>query len=104
MNFVNVKNMKIFSRILQVLTLLLSVSAYLSETCDSSSISGVYSSSSASCSRSHITQALAADVTCAPVPVVVSLPWPNVTGVQQMTPTHVTVSRYDDHQMPGPDH
>ena len=51
-----------------------------------------------------ITQALAADVTCAPVPVVVSLPWPNVTGVQQMTPTHVTVTRFDDHQVPGPDH
>jgi len=93
MTFVNVKNMKIFSRMLQVLMFLLSVSASLSESCDSSSISSVYSSSSASCSRSHITQALAADVTCAPVPVVVSLPWPNVTGVQQMTPTHVTVSR-----------
>merc|ERR1711899_260214 len=85
--------MKIFGRMLQVLMFLLSVSASLSETCDSSPISSVYSSSSASCSRSHITQALAADVTCAPVPVVVSLPWPNVTGVQQMTPTHVTVSR-----------
>ena len=84
---------------LQVLILLLAVSVSLcSETCDSSSsIIAEYSSASASCSRAHITSALAADVSCAPVPVVVSLPWPNVTGVQQMTPTHVTVTRYDDH-------
>ena len=85
---------------LQVLILLLAVhSSLCSETCDSStsSIIAEYSAASASCSRAHITSALAADVSCAPVPVVVSLPWPNVTGVQQMTPTHVTVTRYDDH-------
>ena len=93
--------MKISSvRMFQVLITLLSVSASLcSETCDSSSssITAEYSAAPASCSRSHITSALAADVTCAPVPVVVSLPWPNVTGVQQMTPTHVTVTRYHHH-------
>ena len=84
---------------IQVLILLLAVTSSLcSETCDSSSsIMAEYSAASASCSRAHITSALAADVSCAPVPVVVSLPWPNVTGVQQMTPTHVTVTRYDDH-------
>lgn len=96
--------MTIFVRMFQVFILLLSLSASLcSETCDSSSssISAEYSAAPASCSRAHITSALAADLTCAPVPVVVSLPWPNVTGVQQMTPTHVTVTRYhhddDDH-------
>ena len=80
-----------------MVTLLLSLSACLCEdTCErerSASTTGVYSAASASCSRAHITSALAEDVSCAPVPVVVSLPWPNVTGVQQMTPTHVAVTR-----------
>ena len=45
------------------------------------------------CSSQHISDALRSDVTCAPVPVVISLPWPNNTDVQQMTPTHITVQR-----------
>ena len=37
---------------------------------------------------------LSSDVSCRPVSVVLALPWPNVTDVQQMTPTHVTVQRW----------
>ena len=46
-----------------------------------------------SCSSQHISEALRSDVSCHPVPTVVTLPWPNLTHVQQMTPTHITVSR-----------
>ena len=38
---------------------------------------------------------LSSDVSCRPVSVVLALPWPNVTEVQQMTPTHVTVQRWE---------
>ena len=37
---------------------------------------------------------LSSDVSCRPVSAVLALPWPNVTDVQQMTPTHVTVQRW----------
>ena len=47
----------------------------------------------ASCSNTHISEALRANVGCRLVETVVSLPWPNNTLVQQMTPTHITVSR-----------
>ena len=41
-----------------------------------------------------IIYSLSSDVSCRPVSVVLALPWPNVTDVQQMTPTHVTVQRW----------
>ena len=49
------------------------------------------------CSSDHISDALRSDVQCGPVPIVVTLPWPNATDVQQMTPTHITVQRYFIH-------
>ena len=42
-----------------------------------------------------IIYSLSSDVSCRPVSVVLALPWPNVTDVQQMTPTHVTVQRWE---------
>ena len=47
----------------------------------------------ASCSNQHIGEALRANVGCRLVETVVELPWPNNTLVQQMTPTHILVSR-----------
>ena len=47
----------------------------------------------ASCRNKHISEALRANVGCRLVETVVSLPWPNSTLVQQMTPTHISVSR-----------
>ena len=46
-----------------------------------------------SCRNKHIAEALRANVGCRLVETVVSLPWPNTTLVQQMTPTHISVSR-----------
>merc|ERR1712154_341412 len=46
-----------------------------------------------SCSNQHIGEALRANVGCRLVETVVELPWPNNTLVQQMTPTHILVSR-----------
>lgn len=46
-----------------------------------------------SCTNKHIGEALRANVGCRLVQTVVSLPWPNNTLVQQMTPTHISVSR-----------
>ena len=45
------------------------------------------------CTSRHISSALASNSRCSLHSVVVSLPWPNSTLVQQMTPTHVTVQR-----------
>ena len=45
------------------------------------------------CSNKHIGEALRANVGCRLVETVVALPWPNNTLVQQMTPTHISVSR-----------
>lgn len=47
----------------------------------------------ATCSNQHIGEALRANVGCRLVETVVELPWPNNTLVQQMTPTHILVSR-----------
>ena len=47
------------------------------------------------CSRGQVKTSLSQQASCSPRPVVVRLPWPNTTlvggGVQQMTPTHVSV-------------
>ena len=47
------------------------------------------------CSRSQVKESLGHQASCSPRAVVMRLPWPNSTmvggGVQQMTPTHVTV-------------
>ena len=47
----------------------------------------------ATCTNLHIGEALRANVGCRLVETVVELPWPNNTLVQQMTPTHILVSR-----------
>ena len=79
-----------------VLLLIQTLTTAAADTCDNDSDNLVVSSQyeyQPTCSSSHITEALRSDVSCHPVPVVVSLPWPNVTDVQQMTPTHITVQR-----------
>merc|ERR1712044_112201 len=43
------------------------------------------------CRSNHIKQALQKNIMCKPSPVIVKLPWPNNTDIQQMTPTHVEV-------------
>ena len=77
-----------------VLLLIQSLATVGADTCDHGDnvVSSQYEYQP-TCSSSHITEALRSDVSCHPVPVVVSLPWPNVTDVQQMTPTHITVQR-----------
>lgn len=46
-----------------------------------------------SCRSKHIKQALQENVLCRPSPVIVKLPLPNNTDIQQMTPTHVEVAQ-----------
>jgi len=43
------------------------------------------------CRSNHIKQALHKNIMCKPAPVIVKLPWPNNTDIQQMTPTHIEV-------------
>lgn len=43
------------------------------------------------CRSNHIKQALQKNMMCKPSPVIVKLPWPNNTDIQQMTPTHIEV-------------
>jgi len=43
------------------------------------------------CRSHHIKQALQENVLCRPSPVIVKLPLPNNTDIQQMTPTHVEI-------------
>jgi len=45
------------------------------------------------CDQKHIKDSLKANVGCKPSRVVLELPWPNSTDIQQMTPTHVEVLR-----------
>jgi len=47
----------------------------------------------ASCPAKHISSALSSNARCRLQTTVVTLPWPNSTLVQQMTPTHVAVQR-----------
>jgi len=47
----------------------------------------------AKCSRAHIEQALGGISSCTPREVVVQLPWPNNTDIQQMTPSHVLLKQ-----------
>lgn len=43
------------------------------------------------CRSNHIKQALKKNILCKPSPVIMKLPWPNNTNIQQMTPTHVEI-------------
>jgi hypothetical protein len=45
------------------------------------------------CSNDHIAASLENIEGCKPRPVIIQIPWPNNTNVQQMTPTHVQINR-----------
>jgi len=45
------------------------------------------------CSQKHIKNSLKSNIGCKPLTVVLELPWPNNTAIQQMTPTHIEVRR-----------
>ena len=47
------------------------------------------------CTAAHVKGALTSDKMCSPRPVIVKLPWPNNTHVQQMTPSHVELLQCD---------
>jgi len=67
-----------------------------SEKCEEESNLAVLTSSYTAhrtCSQQHIKDSLKSNIGCKPMTVVLELPWPNNTDIQQMTPTHIEVRR-----------
>jgi len=86
--------MKLLSPV--ILVLFLHISCSLCEKCESEDDLSLLKSSyigHSKCSQNHIKNSLQSNIGCKPVPVVLELPWPNNTEIQQMTPTHISVQR-----------
>ena len=83
--------MKVFASLLASLVTILGL---VSADCDSPMDEATFGDFR-TCSRSQVKESLGHQASCSPRAVVMRLPWPNSTmvggGVQQMTPTHVTV-------------
>ena len=83
--------MKVFASLLAFLVTILGL---VSADCDSPMDEATFGDFR-TCSRSQVKESLGHQASCSPRAVVMRLPWPNSTmvggGVQQMTPTHVTV-------------
>ena len=71
---------------LLVLPLLVTVVVVRTEVCEEEAGSLLQSSYTAhrTCTQKHIKQSLKSNVGCKPVTVVLELPWPNNTAVQQV--------------------
>merc|ERR1711892_921310 len=75
--------------LLVTILLLLKIQSMMSYTSCAIDHAHVQYNYSASCTSAHVRETLKSDKMCSPRPVIVQLPWPNNTNVQQMTPSHI---------------
>ena len=79
---------------LVVLVLILTVSTECSEYQYCEDVPTILSQLQA-CDGGHVSKSLRQNTECRPRPVIMRLPWPNNTDVQQMTPSYVQVNLCD---------
>ena len=77
--------------LLLLLGILLEVSK-CSHYCDDVSTSF---SDSQTCDEGHVRDSLRQNTECRPRPIIMRLPWPNNTNIQQMTPSYVEINQCD---------
>merc|ERR1711892_1494557 len=81
--------------LLVTILLLLKIQSMMSYTSCAIDHAHVQYNYSASCTSEHVKETLKSDKMCSPRPVIVQLPWPNNTDVQQMTPHHISLLQCD---------